>query len=134
MQFPAQMLILLSCFVAVCYPELVFSTKKAKTLHKIINLHRKYLRRLRVHYRFICLTNYFKFYAETALLHSRMLKKKLKVRVEQHFNARSRHLPAFFPPLFCCFCFHSVYSVLKILRRSTPVWWGCKMADEITLL
>ncbi|KAM7429355.1 Transmembrane protease serine 11F [Porites harrisoni] len=40
MQFRVQMLILLSCFVAICHPELVFGTKTAKTSHKIINLHR----------------------------------------------------------------------------------------------
>lgn len=68
MQFRVQMLILLSCFVGICYPELVFSTKTAKTLHKIINLHRKYLRRLRVHCRIICLANYFKLYGEAAIL------------------------------------------------------------------
>ena len=67
MQFRVQMLILLSCFVAICYPELMFSAKTAKTLQKIINLHRKYLRRLRVHCRIICLTNYFKLYAEAAI-------------------------------------------------------------------
>lgn len=70
MQFRVQMLILLSCFVAICHPELVFGTTTAKTLHKIINLHRKYLRRLRVHCRIICLNNYFKFYAEVAPLRS----------------------------------------------------------------